>query len=164
MIASEDKEALERQHRTLVLVWVGFLATLAVYLALPWLGSYSEAIPLPLGGPSFDISRTSLWATVVVIVGILWWWNQRFLAKEALLKNYAPKRGTPIFSYAVKKIVAFALAEAVAIYGLILALSGRHLWDQLVLSVIAALFLLYLYPSRAFFEELLREMEARTVS
>lgn len=162
MIASEDKEALERQHRTLVLVWAGFLATPVVYLALPRLGAYSETIPL--GGPSLDISRTSLWAIVVVIVGILWWWNQRFLAKEALLKNYAPKRGTPISSYAVKKIVAFALAEAVAIYGLILALSGHHLWDQLVLSVIAALFLLYLYPSRAFFDELLREMEARTVS
>lgn len=162
MISSEEKKALEHQHRTLVLVWVGFLATLAVYLALPRLGSFSGTVPP--GGPSSDVSRTSLWAIVVVIVGVLWWWNRRFLGREALLKNYAPKRGAPISGYAMKKIVAFALAEAVAIYGLILALSGNHLWDQLVLSVVAALFLLYLYPSRAFFDELLREMEARADS
>jgi F0F1-type ATP synthase membrane subunit c/vacuolar-type H+-ATPase subunit K len=162
MISAEDRKALENQHRTLLLVWAAFLATLVIYILLPQFISYAEF--LPQSDPFSDVPRMSLWAVVVLVVGILWWWNQRHLTKEALFKNYQPRRGTPLSNYAMKKIVAFALAEAIAIYGLILALMGRHLWDQLALSVIAALFLIYLYPSPAMFNELIREAESRDAS
>lgn len=160
MISVEGKKLLERQHRTLVLVWAGFLAAPIIYLLLPQLASDSGAGP---GGRTlFVASRVSLWMIVAMIVGVLWWWKQTRLTKEALLTNYDPRRGTGISRYAARKIVAFTLAEAIAVYGLVLGLLGRHLWDQLGLSLIAGSFMIHLYPSRTFLDELITTMEARS--
>lgn len=159
MVSGEDKKALEKQHSTLVLVWAGFLGALVSYLLLPQFASHFGAVP----GVStlFDVSRMTLWTVVAVIIAVLWWWKQTYLTKEALLTNHNPKRGTRMSQYAMRKIVAFTLAEAIAVYGLILGLLGDHLWDQLGLSLIAGLLLTYLYPSRAFLEEIITAMEAQ---
>jgi hypothetical protein len=58
--------------------------------------------------------------------------------------------------------VAFAIAESIGIYGLILALIAGYLWDQYLLSLISGLLLISVYPSRGFFEELVREVEGRS--
>lgn len=159
MISAESKKLLEKQHRTLVLIWAGFLGAPIVYLLLPQLASGSGAGP---GGRTlFVASRVSLWMIVAMIVGVLWWWKQTRLTKEALLTNYDPIRGTGMHRYAVRKIVAFTLAEAIALYGLVLGLLGRHLWDQLGLSLIAGFFMIHLYPSRTFFDDLITTMEAQ---
>lgn len=95
--------------------------------------------------------------------GVLWWWHNKFLTKETVLKETTvfQESTRAISSYAGKKIVAFALAESIAIYGLVLALIGNHLSDQYLMSFVAGLWLAYLYPSGVFFEELGREFEAR---
>lgn len=64
-------------------------------------------------------------------------------------------------NYVAKKIVAFAFAEAIAIYGFVLAFIGQYMWDQYLMTLISGLWLVYLYPSGNFFEELARELEAR---
>ena len=106
-----------------------------------------------------------MWIVALTESGILWWWNNRFLTKEAVLKETAAlqklSEKQAVSNYAGKKIVAFALAESIAIYGLVLALIGNHLSDQYLMTFIAGLWLVYLYPSGAFFEDLAREFEAR---
>lgn len=153
----EGKRALEDRHRLLILVWAGFAGCLLVYLVLPRFVA-SSGIFLD-DGPFSDVSRTGLWAVAFLIVGILWWWDEKWLTREALLKNDRFTWGTLASNYAAKKIVAFALAEAIAIYGLLLALIGRYLWDQFVLSGVSAALLIRLYPSQAFFEQLVRDAE-----
>jgi hypothetical protein len=162
MTVQEGNTVRLDQHRILVLVWFAFVATLLVYLVLPRLVD-SSAVSLH-GGLFSDISRPGLWTVAFVIAGILWWWNQRYLTREALLNSDRGRWGSFASNFAARKIVAFALAEAIAIYGLLLALIGRYLWDQLLLSGLAAALLVHLYPSRAFFDELAREAEMRSLS
>lgn len=157
MMTPESQRALEDRRRLLVLIWAGFLACLLVYLVLPWFVAFSEVF---LDGGSFPgVSRTGLWAVAFLIVGFLWWWDERWLTREALLNHDRFTWGTLASNYAAKKIVGFALAEAVAIYGLLLALIGQYLWDQLLLSGVSGALLIRLYPSRAFFDQLVRDAE-----
>ncbi len=57
------------------------------------------------------------------------------------------------------KIVAFALIEAVAIYGFAQALASRYFMGQYILSAAAGFLLLLEFPSRRFLRELLEEVE-----
>ena len=159
----EMRKALEDQRKLLVLVWSGFISALVIYLLIPQFISVSELSPGP--GSFSDILRTPLWIVALAEFGVLWWWNNRFLTKEAVLKEMTVlqklSENQAVSSYAGKKIVAFALAESIAIYGLVLALIGNHLSDQYLMTLIAGLWLVYLYPSGAFFEDLAREFEAR---
>jgi len=142
---------VENQYKVLVIIWGGFIASLVIYLLLP------QFVPLSTraGDSSSDFMRTGLWTVVLVICAVLWWWNQRYLTKEALISQ-APLGRQSLSNYVIKKIVAFALAESIAIYGLILALLGYSTSDQVIMSLISGGFLIYHYPSRSFFDELIR--------
>ncbi len=156
----EARRALEGQRKLLVLVWFGFISALAVYLLIPNFGPLVGTSP----GPAFsEVLRTALWILVLAESGGLWWWNNKFLTKEAALKETAAfqEPGRALANYAGKKIVAFALAESIALYGLVMALIGNHASDQYLMTFIAGFWLAYHYPSGVFFEELAREFEAR---
>jgi hypothetical protein len=55
--------------------------------------------------------------------------------------------------------VIFAIIEAIAVYGLVLAIVGRHLFDQYLLSALSLVLLALEYPTERFLEGLLREVE-----
>jgi len=61
-------------------------------------------------------------------------------------------------------IIAFSLSEMIAIFGLVLALIGNYRSDQQVFSLISACLLVYFYPSRTFFDELIAECERREMT
>ena len=63
--------------------------------------------------------------------------------------------------YRSRMILAFSLSEMIAFFGLVLALMGDYASDQQVLSLVSACLLVYFYPSRAFFDDLINEYERR---
>jgi hypothetical protein len=55
--------------------------------------------------------------------------------------------------------VLFAIIEAIAVYGLVLALVGRFLADQYLLSALALILLIVEFPAEKSFSAVLRELE-----
>jgi hypothetical protein len=64
-----------------------------------------------------------------------------------------------ISTYVTRKVVLFAIIEAIAVYGLILALVGRFLLDQYLLSALALVLLIVEFPSGKSFSAVLQKLE-----
>jgi hypothetical protein len=55
--------------------------------------------------------------------------------------------------------VIFAIIEAIAVYGLVLAIVGRYLLDQYLLSALSLVLLVLEYPTERFLVGLVQEVE-----
>lgn len=172
MIRLEFRKELENQQKVLLIVWTGFIVATVLYLSIP---QFLPDLSQSLGGyPLAGTIRQGLWIIVLIEVGFLFWWNKKVLTKEAIGRNSREARWMPnlvrghqnrleeeaartLSFYVIGKIIAFAVAESLAIYGLFLAYSGRYFWDQYILSSICLLLLIYLYPRRSFLIGLITE-------
>ena len=157
-----EQKRLENQQRVLVFIWLGFISSLFVYLLLPALvlSNQPTNADLPL-----DFLRNVFWVAMLINLGVLLWWRGRYLSKETILQELVQGDGlTAVSNFLTRKIVGFAIAESIAIQGLVLVLLGRYLWDQYIFTGISGALLIQLYPSRSFFEELLRELQGRGIS
>jgi len=176
MIREEFRKKLESRHTLLVVLWLRFICADFLYV---WIADFILAHEPNAPRPAFsNMVRAGLW---VLAVGDIWllygFWKKRFLTKEAVLTQPAKpqitaslrdhaspveERAAAVISlYFTFKLSAFALAAAVAIYGFVLAFWGHYGTDQYVLSVVSLALLLYEFPSKAFLQELVREIEIR---
>ncbi len=64
-----------------------------------------------------------------------------------------------VSTYVTRKVVLFAIIEAIAVYGLVLALVGHYLPDQYLLSGLSLLLLAYEFPSEKSLKELVLRVE-----
>ena len=176
MIRPEFRKALDGQQQILVVLWVVFVWAIFLYL---WIASFILANTGFSAGYSFSgTARVILWLLALLDLGYLVWWKKRFLTKAAILggsKKFKllqalqghnspleEQAAGVISSYVTGKIVAFAIVEAIAVYGFVLALVGRYVWDQYLFSIASGALLLFEFPSKYFLEELLRDIEARS--
>lgn len=175
MIRPEFKNELLAQQKTLRKIWFAFADAILIFLAMRYL------LPPP-SNPEYSAEtvRTGLWLVAIVEVAVLAWWKKRYLSKESLFREAAKNRrlkrlpgisqpqspledgaANVISWFWTAKLVAFAFAESLALYGLVLAFLGRYFADQYVLSFISGLLLVQEFPSADAFEGLLKEYEAR---
>lgn len=174
MIRPDYREALESQHKILVVLWGVFIGGIFLYL---WISNVFLAERQLAIAVSFSQAvRFVLWLLALFDVATLMWWKKRFLTREAILggaRQYKilqvlqghktpleERAAQAVSSYVTSKIVAFAMAEAAAIYGFAMVLTSRYFLGQYILSVASAALLLLDFPSRAFLMELLHEVEA----
>jgi len=174
MIRPEFRKKLERWQIAVLFVWILFLIWAAIYLFVPYLNpDHGEAIAdFPL-----ETFRQVLWVIVAIQVAFLFWWRKHFLSKEFLLRRGRETRLMPTLLrghqtptekvaarvlswYILGSVVAFAVADSIAIYGLYLGYIGEYFLDQYILSFICLLLLIYFYPTKAFFTELLGELDS----
>ena len=178
MIRPEFREALESQHGILVKLWVAFIVAIFLYV---WIADTVLPSRRLLAGPAAaEAGKVIIWLLTLVDLGSLAWWKKRFLNKQAILggaKKYRllqalQEHKTPleeqaagiVSSYVTSKIVAFAMMEALAVYGFGLALIGRYVWHQYLLSLASGLLLVWEFPSKSFLEEIIRDVEAGETS
>jgi len=64
-----------------------------------------------------------------------------------------------VSTYVTRKVVIFAIIEAVAVYGLVLAILGRFVQDQYWLSTLSIALLVLEFPSEKSLEALVRTVE-----
>lgn len=155
---SELRRAVEKQQKALTLAWVGSIAALFLYLLLP---QFFGPPRLPEVEQPYRGFRMILWIVAVIEVGFLFWWSRTFLTKEAVLRAIQGTEVNPLTYYSGRKMSAIAIAQSVAVYGLVLAFIGRHFWDQYILTTVSAVLLVRHRPSRSFCEELAKEIEGR---
>jgi hypothetical protein len=111
-----------------------------------------------------------------VDLGYFVWWKKRYLTPEAVLDNtkqvkllhaleehtgYLEQRAaTAVSTYVTRRVVLFAIIEALAVYGLVLALVGHYLADLYVLSALSLILLALEYPSQKSLEQIIQRIEA----
>ncbi|HEY1372279.1 MAG TPA: hypothetical protein VGH50_07395 [Candidatus Binatia bacterium] len=173
MIRREFRQALEAQHTVLVTLWVIFVCGILIYIAVAQIFLADRQLAI-----SYAFAQTAkmfIWFLTFVDMATLVWWKRRFLTREAILggaKRYKvlqalqghkgeseERAATLVSSYVTVKVVAFALAEAVAIYGFALVLTSHYFVGQYILSIASGLLLLLEFPSRAFLTDLLDAVE-----
>lgn len=159
---SEDlKRRVHHQRRVLVMIWVVMMATLVVYLLIPWVVAPEK--PLFASGAFSILLRPIFWSLVLVEVLFLKWWTRSYLKPKTLLLDppLEAQIEAAISDTTTRGIIAFAIAESIAIYGFILALMGRFFLDQYLLTLVSGILMAQLYPSVRFFDELIREGQLR---
>src|SRR5918992_5949047 len=175
MIRPEFKTILLDQRGAAVIIWGFFVIFIALYV---FISRHLFANPVFGRGFSYAAAaRSVFWLLTVVDIGYYVYWK-RHLAPEAVLREAKTSKrlralegykgddeeraAATVSTYVTRKIVLFAIIEAVAVYGLILALVGRFLLDQYALSVLALVVLIVEFPSEKSFSALLEKAERNT--
>jgi hypothetical protein len=172
MIRPEFKKILLDQRGAAVIIWSFFVIFIALYvfisrhlLANPDFGrGFSYAAP----------ARAVFWLLTLIDFGYYIYWK-RHLTPEAVLRDAKKSKrlraleeykgaeeeraAAAVSTYVTRKIVLFAIIEAIAVYGMILALVGRFLLDQYLLSALALVLLIAEFPSDKSFSAILQKRE-----
>jgi hypothetical protein len=119
--------------------------------------------------------RIVLWVLTLVDVGYYIYWRKKHLSADAIVRD---ARSTKLFraleefngpleeqsayvvsTYVTRKVVLFAIIEAIAVYGLVSAILGRFESDMYLLSAISLILLTIEFPSAKSLEGLLGAVE-----
>ena len=175
MIRPEFKKILLDQRGAAVILWSFFAISIPIYLVItrqllgnPNLGT-NPAIAEP--------SRIVFWILTVIDLGYYGYWRQKNLTPQAirrdarqtkLFRSVADFNGVDeqnaayiVSTYVTRKVVIFAIIEAIAVYGFVLAFVGRFVTDQIALSVLSLLLLAVEFPGQKALDNLLAAGDER---
>jgi len=173
MIRPEFRKVLLDQRGAAIILWSFFAISIPVYLVIarqllgnPKLGT-NPAIAEP--------SRIVFWILTMVDLGYYAYWRQKNLTAQAIQRD---ARQTKLFravaefngvdeqnaayivsTYVTRKVVIFAIIEAIAVYGFVLAFVGRFVADQIALSLLSLLLLAVEFPTQKSIESLIAATE-----
>lgn len=173
MIRPEFRQLLMDQRGAAVILWSAFTISVVVYIVI---AGNVLANPRFAGGLSFaETARMVFWFLVIVDMGYYVYWKKRYLAPAAIVDDSAKtkilraleeyqgpleKRAAAVIStYVTRKIVLYAIIEAIAVYGLILAIVGRFLSDQYLLSALSVILLALEFPTAKSLDALVQRVE-----
>jgi hypothetical protein len=174
MIRPDFKKILLDQQGAAVILWAFFTMSIALYIAIAhWVAGDRGFVT---DSRIVQTLRALLWGLVVIDLGYLIRWKKRNLTRSALTdqsnkpkmfraleehKGRVEQRAAAVISaYVTRKTVVFAIIEAIAVYGLVLALVGGYFWDQYFLSGLSLVLLLLEFPGKSFLEGLVNDIEA----
>src|SRR5580765_8529236 len=161
MIRPEFRKILLDQRGAAVILWSAFVISIPMYLVIA-----RNVLGNPNIGSNRSLAETArvvLWLLTVVDLGYYAYWRKRNLSSEAILRA---ARATKLFraleefkggieeraayvvsTYVTRKVVIFAIIEAIAVYGLVLALVGRFVHDFYLLCTLTLVLLAVEFPS-----------------
>ena len=173
MIRPAFKKLLLDQRGAAVILWSCFVISIPIYLVI----SRSVLANSNIGtNPAIaDPGRLVLWLLTLVDLGYYVYWRRRHLVPEAIVRD---ARATKLFraledfsgaveeraayvvsTYVTRKVVIFAIVEAIAVYGLVLAIIGRFVQDQYALSALSVALLTVEFPSEKSLHALVQTAE-----
>lgn len=173
MIRPEFRKILLDQRGAAVILWSAFVISIPIYLVIVRnvLGNPNIGSNRALAGPA----RIVLWLLAIVDLGYYFYWRRRNLSEQTILRDgqnvklfraleefhgSLEKRAAHVVSaYVTRKVVIFAIIEACAVYGLVLAVVGRFVEDQYWLSALSIALLAWEFPSGKTVESLVRRVE-----
>jgi len=177
MMRPQFSEQLRNQQKVLVMVWYSFVFMILFFLSAPVFVK-GDSILSP-NNSATEFLRRAFWFLLILQATFLVWWKKRFFPIERLLEastrgiilekfvrgaqNPVEKRaGKMILNYFVRSILAFGVAESIALYGLVLTVLGHYVLDQYVLSVVSLVLVFYFFPSNRFFAQILDQANTLT--
>ena len=176
MIRPEFRKILVDQRGAAIILWSFFSISIPVYLLI---ARHLLTNPNLGTNPSIaQAARIVFWLLTIVDLGYYAYWRKRNLAPAAILRD---ARKTKLFraleefqgrdeeqaaynvsTFVTRKVVIFAIIEAIAVYGFVLAFLGRFVFDQYLLSLLSLILLAAEFPAEKTINALLREVGAST--
>jgi hypothetical protein len=169
----EFKKILLDQRGAAVILWSAFTVSIAIYLLIA-----RSVLSNPNIGanPSIaDPARIIFWLLTFVDLVYYFYWRRANFSSAAILRDARKSKifraleefrgGTEehaayvVSTFITRKVVLFAIIEAVAVYGLVLAIIGRFVADQYFLSLLSLALLALEFPSKSSLETLLHDVE-----
>jgi hypothetical protein len=157
----EFRKTLLDQRGAAVILWSGFFISVPIYIFIA-----RHLLTNPRLGANVSIAepaRLVLWLLTIVDLGYYVYWRKRNFSPDAIIRA---ARGTKLLraleefngaveeraayvvsTYVTRKVVLFAIIEALAVYGLVLALVGRFVHDFYLLSALTLVLLAVEFPS-----------------
>lgn len=173
MIRPEFRKILLDQRGAAVILWSFFVISIPIYLVI----SRSVLANPNVGtNPSIaDPARIIFWFLTLVDLGYYAYWRKRKSTTEAILHDakttklfralqdfsgaIEERAAFVVSTYITRKVVIFAIIEAIAVYGFVLAFLGRFVGDQYLLSGLSLVVLALEFPSEKSLEALVRAVE-----
>ena len=173
MIRSEFRDLLLDQRGAAVILWSCFVISIPIYVVIA--RNVLENPDIGSNRSFAETARIVLWLLTVVDLGYYIFWRKRKFSDASILRD---ARATKLFraleefngpleeraayvisTYVTRKVVIFAIIEAIAVYGFVSGILGRYVSDLYFLSVISLVLLIIEFPSQKSLEELLRAVE-----
>jgi hypothetical protein len=161
------------QRGAAVILWSAFTIFVVIYIVI---AENVLANPKYARGLWFaDTARMIFWALAIIDLGYYVYWKKRYLTPEAIAAGSSKTRilraldgydglhekeaALVVSTYITRRIVLYAIIEALAVYGLILAIVGRFFTDQYILSALSLILLALEFPRERSLQEVLRRVE-----
>lgn len=173
MIRPEFRKILLDQRGAAVILWSCFVISIPIYIVIA--RNLLENPAIGSNRAFAEAARIVLWLLTAVDLGYYIHWRKRKFSKTPILRD---ARSTKLFraleefsgtleeraayvvsTYVTRKVVLFAIIEAIAVYGFVAGTLGRYLSDLYFLSAISLVLLIIEFPSQKSLEELLRDVE-----
>jgi hypothetical protein len=173
MIRPEFRKILLDHRGAAVILWSAFVISIPIYIVIA-----RNVLENPNIGSNRSFAETArivLWLLTVIDLGYYAYWRKKHLSAQAILRD---ARSTKLFraleqfsgpleeraayvvsTHVTRKVVIFAIIEAIAVYGLVLAVLGRYVSDHYFLSTMSLILLIVEFPSAKSLEELVRAVE-----
>jgi hypothetical protein len=176
MIRPDFRKILLDQRGAAVILWSFFAISIPVYLVIArqLLGNPKLGTNPALAEPS----RIIFWILTVVDLGYYIYWRRKNLTPQGIRRD---ARQTKLFraleefngvdeqnaayivsTYVTRKVVIYAIIEAIAVYGFVLAFLGRFVVDQIVLSVLSLILLAVEFPRQKSLDALIVGVEKQS--
>ena len=160
MIRAEYRKILIDQRGAAIILWSFFAISIPIYLVIArqLLGNANLGTNPTIAEPSHII----FWILTVVDLGYYGYWRQKNLTTEGIRRD---ARQTKLFraleefngvdeqnaaylvsTFVTRKVVIFAIIEAIAVYGFVLAFVGRFVVDQIAFSILSLILLVIEFP------------------
>lgn len=173
MIRPEFRKILLDQRGAAVILWSCFVVSIPIYvvIARSVLGNSNIGSNRAFAEPA----RIVLWLLTIIDLGYYVYWRKRNFSADAMVRD---ARATKLFraleefrgaleqraayvvsTYVTRKVVIFAIIEAIAVYGFVLALVGRFFQDFYLLSAFSLVLLTIEFPSEKSLDALLHVAE-----
>src|SRR6266550_1989460 len=178
MIRPEFKTILLDQRGAAVILWSCFVISIPIYFVIS-----RSVLANPNVGTNRSIAdpaRMIFWLLALVDLGYYAYWKRRNLTEAAILRD---SKTTKLFraleqftgvleeraayvvsTYVTRKVVIFAIIEAIAVYGFVLALVGRFVQDFYLLSTLSLVLLVIEFPSQKSLDAIVRAAERSEAS
>jgi hypothetical protein len=178
MMREEFRKILLDQRGAAVILWSGFFISVPIYIFIA-----RHLLTNPRLGANVSIAepaRLVLWLLAIVDLGYYVYWRRRNFSSDAIIRA---ARGTKLLralegfngaveeraayvvsTYVTRKVVLFAIIEAIAVYGLVLALVGRFVDDFYLLCGLALVLLAIEFPSARSITAMVHTAERETAT
>jgi hypothetical protein len=173
MIRPEFRQILKDQRGAAVILWSAFTIFVVVYIVI---ADNILANPKYARGLWFaDSARIVFWALSVIDLGYYVYWKKRYFTPAAMAAGssktkllraldgynglHEKEAALLVSTFITRKIVLYAIIEALAVYGLVLAIVGRYFMDQYALSALSLILLTAEFPTARSLESVLRTVD-----
>jgi hypothetical protein len=173
MIRPEFRKILLDQRGAAVILWSFFVISIPIYIVIA-----RHVLENPNIGANqrlADTARIVVWLLTVVDLAYYAYWRKRHMSPESIVRNARSSKlfraleefsGTVeeraayvVSTYVTRKVVLYAILEAIAVYGFVLAILGRFVSDLYLLSTLSLVLLVIEFPSERSLAALLQTIE-----